>query len=179
MSSLLQPCVSVYADDVIVSGGIWSMDFSMSQNLVSTALTIYNGNSTPINPSHPQRLQRHLSPTREGARTKMYVAHIHQFLKFHQHSRARGPHTAAPKSSTPAKNHHQPQLEAVRGAKCIGRESNPGLAETELQTMLVVLKAWQRLILPLNHRCCSRFSYLRTCFLDELFLKFKKYNQDK
>ena len=34
-------------------------------------------------------------------------------------------------------------------AKCIGRESNPGLAESfEMQDL-----EWQRPILPLNHQC--------------------------
>ena len=37
------------------------------------------------------------------------------------------------------------------GAKCIGRESNPGLAESSE----VLDLEWQRPILPLNHQCCQ------------------------
>jgi hypothetical protein len=37
-------------------------------------------------------------------------------------------------------------------AKCIGRESNPGLAELSM----IIDHEWQRPILPLNHQCIRR-----------------------
>lgn len=36
---------------------------------------------------------------------------------------------------------------------CIGRESNPGLADCCISCTRGVFETWQRLILPLNHRC--------------------------
>jgi hypothetical protein len=44
-------------------------------------------------------------------------------------------------------HHSSPSTPPAQQKECIGRESNPGLAET------VQVNGWQRLILPLNHRC--------------------------
>jgi hypothetical protein len=93
--------------------------------------------------------------------------------------RTRDPHHLLHLNPPTSKNHRRHPDGAVRSAKCIGRESNPGLAETGPQRMLVTLKTWQRLILPLNHRCDSRFSQLKTYLFDEMFPEFEKYNHNQ
>jgi hypothetical protein len=47
----------------------------------------------------------------------------------------------------PRKTKRSAKRQKDRYTHCIGRESNPGLAEVGLKEL------WQRLILPLNHRC--------------------------
>jgi hypothetical protein len=39
-------------------------------------------------------------------------------------------------------------LDSKKQKTCIGRESNPGLADIEIRDL-----EWQRPILPLNHQC--------------------------
>jgi hypothetical protein len=39
-------------------------------------------------------------------------------------------------------------------ARCIGRESNPGLADIK-ESLEIKSFSWQRPILPLNHQCCA------------------------
>jgi hypothetical protein len=139
--------------------------YKLIQYNASITKQVFTVQAIILNQVSPLQLSRinSLDPRERVRKEKPHASLAQSYTQHHDPTTSlQVPNSILPRS--PARSHTAGQEDrsvhrSRRGQKCIGRESNPGLAESSEILDLV----WQRPILPLNHQCYWTRIYPYVC----------------